>query len=172
MKAFLFIAIAIASLTSCRAIRSSQQTLVKEQLIVKDSTVLNRIQVLDTFKVEREIINSSIGIDLLEQLEEWKLQEGRAKTTIIYRDGKIDVQTECDSMIYIYVREELEQIFSNYQFNNDQQIQTKTVEKTETNIWKLWKWFLLSGVIGAVLVLLIIYKSKLKSKWRKMFSNQ
>ena len=169
MKALLIIALAIVSLTSCRAIRSSQETVVKEQLVIKDSTVYNRVQVLDTLKVQREVVNGTISVEILEQLKEWKLQEGRAKTTIIYRDGLLDVQTECDSMIHVYVREELEQFFSSYEFKNDQQIKTKTVVKTETNFWKLLKWFLLSGVIGAALVLAIIYKSKLSSLWTRLF---
>lgn len=169
MKTLLYIAITLVAFSSCRSVETATESIVHEELVIKDSTVYNHREILDTITIQREVVNGTISVDLLAQLKEWKLQEGRAKTTIIYRDGQLDVQTECDSMIHVYVREELEQFFSSYQFKNDQQKIVKTVVKTNSNPWQFWKWFLFSAVLGVLLTLIIIYKSKIKVLWTRLF---
>lgn len=87
----------IGLLASCR-LQSSLQESSKQTSVSSDSTYFSSVVKIDTVTIPADTLRVEIPIEVFKRDTVIEYRNGRASTRIIYRDGKFDIKTQCDSL--------------------------------------------------------------------------
>lgn len=159
MHRLLFHIALIFILTSCKTTESFKKELNTSQ---KDSVSIERIQVIDTFKIEERRIVSEIKLDSLIKFGYVEKKEPGVRTIIRYQDNKIDYECYCDSIQHLVISE-IQKHYKSQSYNkSDQTVKTKTITKKD------WRAITILSLIIGILTLIIILIIK-NNGFKKIF---
>lgn len=139
----------------------------------KDSVYHTKTELLDTNWIQSSIASGSIKLEILKALGEFKIDNERAHTTVIYnRDtGDIDISTTCDSAFQVYIKTTIEDFSSKILSDVNETIESQLTSKVvKGGFWQDLKWFFIGLLTMAIVVLVYwIYRKYLKQfiPWKR-----
>ena len=149
----LIASILIFALTGCKLFkRKTESVRVENHYFKTDSTHIIERQTLDTFNFPKEGFTDSVGLEILERLGKIKYESGRASTILSYRNGKIHVSTECDSIFQAYVQEQFTKLIRTQSSRSESKEINNTTKEENTNRIRWIVACLLSLFINAIFI--------------------
>lgn len=157
MKQVIYIVLIIL-LTSCR-LTSSLIEKTDKTSVKSDSTNYSYIIKIDTVTIPADTLRVEIPITVFERDTIIQYKNGRASTRIIYKDGKIRLDTKCDSLSKLVLSYE-EKLYQ-AQIEKEQLISISK-EKITKRIPFYYRWSLWVSIACLIYIALSLFFRKFK----------
>ncbi len=156
MKKLIYILL-IVLLFSCRTSSLIQKT--DKSLVKSDSTAYSYIMKVDTVTIPADTLRVEIPITVFERDTIIQYKNGRASTRIIYRDGKIRLDTKCDSLSKLVLSYE-ERLFRSEK--EREKLISSSKEKIVKKIPFYYRWSLWVSIVSVLYIALSLFFRKFK----------
>ena len=158
MKKVAFIVVATLLLalssTSCRVMKSSEKT--SETTLTHRDTISHEITTrVDTVIIEKRSDSSTISLDFLKQLKEFKTSNNGVQTIIKYRNDSISAECICDEVEKLVIST-MERYFESRLHNESSKVESSTEKVVQQRGWIAILWIV--GIVIALIFVIILMK--------------